>query len=62
RSMLLKLATIAESGPYPPLNMLRHPATCQVCGFRKFCYNDERPTDLAVRGLEDVPTWQNDAR
>jgi hypothetical protein len=62
RSLLLKLATVAESGPYPPLNMLRHLATCQFCGFRKFCYNEERPTDLALRGLEDVPTWQNDAR
>jgi hypothetical protein len=59
--LLAKLASIAETGPYPPLNMLRHPEACQYCGFYPFCYNNDRPTELALRGLEDVPTWQADA-
>ncbi len=61
KNMLSKLAVIAETGPYPPLNLLRRPSACQACGFYKFCFNEERPTDLALRGLEDVPLWQNNA-
>jgi hypothetical protein len=60
--LLAKLAAIAEAGPYPPLNMLRRPKSCQHCGFYKFCFNNDCPTDLALRGLEDVPAWQGDAR
>lgn len=59
--LLGKLASIAETGPYPPVNMLRHPQACRNCGFYQFCYNADQPTDLALRGLEDVPTWQSDA-
>lgn len=62
RFLLAKLASVAEMGVYPPLNLLRQPDACRRCGFQKFCYNDDRPTDLALRGLEDVPTWQSDAR
>lgn len=61
KTLLAKLANIAETGPYPPLNLLRYPAVCQSCGFYQFCHHNDRPTDLALRGLEDVPTWQNDA-
>ncbi len=60
--LLSRLAAVAEMGVYPPVNLLRHPATCQHCGFHQFCYNAGQPTELALRGLEDVPTWQSDAR
>jgi hypothetical protein len=60
--LLGKLASVAESGPYPPLNLLRHPEACRHCGFYAFCCNNDQPTELALRGLEDVPTWQGDAR
>lgn len=61
KSLLAKLAVVAEAGIYSPTNLLRHPATCRHCGFSQFCYNAEQPTELALRGLEDVPTWQSDA-
>lgn len=63
RESLFKLATLAESGPYPPLNLYRRQAACAACGFHNFCYGaDEHPSEIAFRGLEDIPTWQNDAR
>jgi hypothetical protein len=57
--LLSRLACIAEAGPYPPLNLLRRPRACRACGFFLFCYNNEHPTELALRGLEDIPTWQD---
>ncbi len=60
--LLGKLASVAETGPYPPLNLLSQPETCRHCGFYAFCFNNDQPTELALRGLEDVPTWQGDAR
>lgn len=62
KNLIAKLATVAEMGMYPPLNFLRHPTTCQQCGFCQFCYNENHPTELALRGLEDVPTWQGNER
>ena len=62
KMLLAKLASVSESGPYPPLNLLRRPQSCQYCGFYAFCFNNDQPTELALRGLEDVPTWQGDAR
>ena len=60
--LLGKFASLAEAGPYLPLNLLRHPEACRNCGFYAFCHNNDLPTELALRGLEDVPTWQGYAR
>ena len=32
------LAEIAKNGPYPPLNALRHPSICKICGYKNLCY------------------------
>jgi hypothetical protein len=32
------LAEIGKNGPYPPLNALRHPSICKVCGYKNLCY------------------------
>ena len=32
------LAEIAKNGPYPPLNALRHPSMCKICGYKNLCY------------------------
>ena len=51
-ALIQPLAHMAESGPYPPLNAMRHPRSCRSCGFKDQCYQREVLSQFALHALE----------
>ena len=53
--MVVELSEAARKGPHLPLGALQSPEKCEVCGFRAFCYgNDKTLRDDSLRILQST--------
>jgi predicted Zn-ribbon and HTH transcriptional regulator len=45
------LSDLAKKGPHPPLNVLRQPSICKQCGYQPLCFEKNRISQHALKGL-----------